>query len=213
MWRLAGTRLSVNHGGIISHVCSAGESAAAAFRDLKKLSRVFKDQLAYPLIAAAREGTVTHRPTRQLLCCPCWLQVLFSLLFPAMALPVAFGLAALPPELLLRVLRLLDARAVVRLSSVCRHFNVATADSSLWRHLYRRDFTGEWSGCYNSLFLKGSLWWTVNICVVHQIQVPADPETRTGKRWELQPAQIQHIMISIITVNQQFMVTSFHCLN
>ncbi|XP_029350623.1 F-box only protein 7 [Echeneis naucrates] len=91
-----------------------GESAAAAFKDLRKLSRVFKDQMAYPLIAAARE---------------------------AMALPVAFGLAALPPELLLRVLRLLDIVSVVRLSAVCRHFNASTADSSLWRHLYRRDFT------------------------------------------------------------------------
>lgn len=60
-----------------------------------------------------------------------------------MALPVAFGLAALPPELLLRVLRLLDVTSVVRLSAVCRHFRVATADSSLWRHLYRRDFAGE----------------------------------------------------------------------
>ncbi|XP_074481759.1 F-box only protein 7 isoform X2 [Sebastes fasciatus] len=92
------------------------ESAAAAFRDLNKLSRLFKDQLAYPLIAAARE---------------------------AMALPVAFGLAALPPELLLRVLRLLDVQSVVRLSSVSRHFNVSTADSSLWRHLYRRDFSAR----------------------------------------------------------------------
>ncbi|XP_073337168.1 F-box only protein 7 [Pagrus major] len=91
-----------------------GDGAAAAFKDLKKLSRIFKDQLAYPLIAAARA---------------------------AMALPVAFGLAALPPELLLRVLRLLDVGSVVRLSSVCRHFNVATADSTLWRHLFRRDFT------------------------------------------------------------------------
>lgn len=91
-----------------------GESAAAAFKDLNKLSRIFKDQLAYPLIAAARE---------------------------AMALPVAFGLAALPPELLLRVLRLLDVRSVVRLSAVSRHFHVSTADSSLWRHLYRRDFS------------------------------------------------------------------------
>ncbi|KAG7232966.1 hypothetical protein INR49_007902 [Caranx melampygus] len=35
-----------------------GESAAAAFKDLTKLSRVFKDQLAYPLIAAAREVKV-----------------------------------------------------------------------------------------------------------------------------------------------------------
>ncbi|XP_051811243.1 F-box only protein 7 isoform X1 [Acanthochromis polyacanthus] len=34
----------------------AGGSAAAAFRDLRKLSRVFKDQLVYPLIAAARDG-------------------------------------------------------------------------------------------------------------------------------------------------------------
>ncbi|KAM9334772.1 F-box only protein 7 [Symphorus nematophorus] len=90
-----------------------GESAAAAFKDLNKLSRSFKDQVAYPLIAAARE---------------------------AMALPVAFGLAALPPELLLRVFRLLDVRSVVRLSSVCRHFNVVAADSSLWKHLYHRDF-------------------------------------------------------------------------
>ncbi|CAK6978032.1 F-box only protein 7 isoform X2 [Scomber scombrus] len=95
-----------------------GESAAAAFRDLGKLSRIFKDQLAYPLIAAARE---------------------------AMALPVAFGLAALPPELLLRVLRLLDVRSVVRLSTVCRHFHASTVDSSLWRHLCRRDFSSQTS--------------------------------------------------------------------
>ncbi|TKS90399.1 F-box only protein 7 [Collichthys lucidus] len=61
--------------------------------------------------------------------------------FPAMALPVVFGLAALPPELLLRVLRLLDVCSVLRLSAVCRRFNAATADSTLWRHLYRRDFT------------------------------------------------------------------------
>ncbi|XP_017294917.1 F-box only protein 7 [Kryptolebias marmoratus] len=91
-----------------------GGSAAAAFRKLKKLSQSFKDQLAYPLIATARH---------------------------AMALPMAFGLSVLPPELLLRVLRLLDVRSVVRLSAVSRHFNAAAADSMLWRHLYRRDFT------------------------------------------------------------------------
>ncbi|XP_047245029.1 F-box only protein 7 isoform X2 [Girardinichthys multiradiatus] len=89
-----------------------GENAAAAFKDLKKLSRILKDQLAYPLIAAARE---------------------------AMALPVAFGLPALPPELLLRILRLLDVRSVVRLSAVSWHFNTATSDSTLWKHLYLRD--------------------------------------------------------------------------
>ncbi|CAN9508330.1 unnamed protein product [Ophioblennius macclurei] len=98
----------------------SGGSAAAAFKDLRRLSRVFKDQLAYPLIAAARD---------------------------AMALPVAFGLAALPPELLFRVLRLLDVRSVVRLSSVSCHFNAATADSTLWKHLYYRDFGARGSAC------------------------------------------------------------------
>lgn len=34
----------------------AGESAAMVYRDLKQLSRLFKDQLAYPLIASARQG-------------------------------------------------------------------------------------------------------------------------------------------------------------
>lgn len=90
-----------------------GQSAAKAFKDLRRLSRVFKDQLAYPLIVAARD---------------------------AMALPTAFGLSVLPPELLLRILRLLDVRSVVRLSSTCHHFQGATADPMLWKHLYHRDF-------------------------------------------------------------------------
>ncbi|KAM3858907.1 F-box only protein 7 [Diretmus argenteus] len=90
-----------------------GESAAAVFKDLGKLSRTFKDQLVYPLIAAARD---------------------------AMTLPAVFGLGALPPELLLRVLRLLDVRSLVTLSSVSRHFHSTTADSTLWRHLFHRDF-------------------------------------------------------------------------
>lgn len=91
----------------------AGESAAAVYTDLGKLSRTFKDQLVYPLIAAARE---------------------------AMALPPVFGLCVLPPELLLRVLRLLDVATLVTLSTVNRHLHSATADSTLWRHLFCRDF-------------------------------------------------------------------------
>lgn len=90
-----------------------GDHAAAAFKDLKKLSRIFKDQLAYPLIAAARQ---------------------------AMDLPVAFGLPALPPELLLRVFRLLDVRSLTRLSGVSKHFYSTTSDSTLWKHLFLRDF-------------------------------------------------------------------------
>ncbi|XP_061085511.1 F-box only protein 7 [Conger conger] len=93
-----------------------GENAAVVYKDLKKLSRIFKDQLAYPLIASARQ---------------------------AMGLPPAFGLTALPPELLLRVLRLLDLGAVASLSASCRDLRCAAADPSLWRHLYHRDFRDQ----------------------------------------------------------------------
>ncbi|XP_054617554.1 F-box only protein 7 isoform X2 [Dunckerocampus dactyliophorus] len=97
-----------------------GGSAAAAFKALSRLSRVFKDQLVYPLIAATRE---------------------------ALSLPVAFGLAALPPELLLLVLRLLDVCSLVRLSAVCKHLHASTDDPALWRHLVRRDFSDHnWQG-------------------------------------------------------------------
>ncbi|XP_061524202.1 F-box only protein 7 isoform X3 [Phycodurus eques] len=100
--------------------CLPGASAASAFTSLSRLSRVFKDQLVYPLIAATRE---------------------------ALCLPVAFGLSALPPELILLVLRLLDVVSVVRLSAVCRHLNGAAADATLWRHLVRRDFSDhKWQG-------------------------------------------------------------------
>ncbi|XP_051976695.1 F-box only protein 7-like [Xyrauchen texanus] len=83
------------------------------YRDLRKLSRLFKDQLVYPLMAAARQ---------------------------ALGLPALFGLPVLPPELLLRVLRLLDADSLISLSAVCRDLNAATHDPSIWRHLLHRDF-------------------------------------------------------------------------
>lgn len=91
----------------------AGGSAGVVYTDLRRLSRLFKDQLVYPLMAAARQ---------------------------ALGLPALFGLAVLPPELLLRVLRLLDVVSLVSLSAVCRDLNIATHDPSLWRHLLHRDF-------------------------------------------------------------------------
>ncbi|XP_058263538.1 F-box only protein 7-like [Hemibagrus wyckioides] len=91
----------------------AGGNAGVAYRDLKKLSRVFKDQLAYPLIATARE---------------------------ALGLPALFGLAVLPPELLLRIMRLLDVPSILKLSEVCRRLHSATQDASLWKHFVYRDF-------------------------------------------------------------------------
>ncbi|XP_057179643.1 F-box only protein 7 [Triplophysa rosa] len=89
------------------------DSAGVVYRDLRKLSKQTKDQLVYPLMAAARQ---------------------------ALGLPALFGLAVLPPELLLRVLRLLDVTSLVSLSAVCRDLNAATQDLSLWRHLLHRDF-------------------------------------------------------------------------
>ncbi|XP_006633722.1 F-box only protein 7 [Lepisosteus oculatus] len=112
-----------------------GESAAGAYKDLKKLSRIFKDQVVYPWIASARQ---------------------------AMNLPAVFGLTALPPELLLRVLRLLDVGTLVALSAVSRDLSSATADPSLWRFLYHRDFRDSvsrprdtnWKELYKKRYLQ-----------------------------------------------------------
>lgn len=69
--------------------------------------------------------------------------MLFCGVGAALSLPVLFGLAVLPPEILLRILRLLDVPSLLRLSSVCSHVYNVSADSTLWRHLYRRDFPGR----------------------------------------------------------------------
>ncbi|TSK13526.1 F-box only protein 7 [Bagarius yarrelli] len=112
----------------------ADENAGVAYRDLQKLSRVFKDYLAYPLIATARE---------------------------ALDLPALFGLATLPPELLLRIMRLLDVSSLLSLSTVCRHLHSVTQDVSLWKHLLHRDFRvncqaehrdTDWKELYKSRF-------------------------------------------------------------
>ncbi|RXN01686.1 F-box only protein 7 [Acipenser ruthenus] len=110
-----------------------GESAADTYKDLQKLSRVFKDQLVYPLLASARQ---------------------------ALDLPDVFGLAVLPPELKLRVLRLLDVHSVVSLSAVSQDLNTATSDPSLWRFLYLRDFRNstsrdrgtDWKALYKTTY-------------------------------------------------------------
>ncbi|XP_063072877.1 F-box only protein 7 [Engraulis encrasicolus] len=116
----------------------AGENAAAAYKDLKKLSHIFKDQIVYPLMASARQ---------------------------AMGLPVLFGLPVLPMEMQLRILRLLDVASVVALSAVSKDLRNATEDPSLWRHLFRRDFRArssqpneardtEWKELYKKRFVQ-----------------------------------------------------------
>lgn len=112
-----------------------GGNPSVTYRDLPKLSRLFKDQLAYPLIATARE---------------------------VLGLPALFGLSTLPPELLLRILRLLDVRAVLTLSAVCRYLYTVAQDSSLWKHLLQRDFrsinTSHLAGIQTDTNHSGSAW-------------------------------------------------------
>ncbi|XP_053113363.1 F-box only protein 7 [Hemicordylus capensis] len=88
-------------------------NAARVYKDLQKLSRLFKDQLVYPLLAAARQ---------------------------ALNLPDVFGLVVLPLELKLRIFRLLDFRSLISLSAVCRELYTASNDQLLWRFIYLRDF-------------------------------------------------------------------------
>ncbi|XP_043943412.1 F-box only protein 7 isoform X1 [Protopterus annectens] len=89
------------------------QNAAEIYKDLQKLSRVFKDQLVYPLLASARQ---------------------------ALNLPDVFGLVVLPLELKLRIFRLLDVESILKLSSTCRDLSTDLNDKLLWRFLYIRDF-------------------------------------------------------------------------
>uniref|UniRef100_A0A4W5K041 F-box domain-containing protein n=1 Tax=Hucho hucho TaxID=62062 RepID=A0A4W5K041_9TELE len=83
----------------------------------------------------------------------------------AMALPAVFGLPVLPPELLLRVLRLLDVSSLLALSSVNRHLNQSTTDPALWRHLYRRDFRD----CQDHSRARDTQWREVGRVIVSYV--------------------------------------------
>ncbi|NXG73826.1 FBX7 protein, partial [Baryphthengus martii] len=100
-----------------SFVCfQEPEKVAGVYKDLQKLSRLFKDQLVYSLLAAARQ---------------------------ALNLPDVFGLVVLPLELKLRIFRLLDVRSLISLSAVCHDLYTASNDQLLWRFMYLRDFRGN----------------------------------------------------------------------
>nr|XP_004650308.2 F-box only protein 7 isoform X3 [Jaculus jaculus] len=112
-----------------------GEDAAKVYKDLQKLSRLFKDQLVYPLLAFTRQ---------------------------ALNLPDVFGLVVLPLELKLRIFRLLDVRSVLSLSVVCRDLLIASSDPLLWRFLYLRDFRDgtvrgrdtDWKELYRKRYIQ-----------------------------------------------------------
>ncbi|CAI9548950.1 unnamed protein product [Staurois parvus] len=88
-------------------------NVSSVYRDLQRLSRLFKDQLVYPLLAATRQ---------------------------ALELPDVFGLLVLPLELKLRIFRLLDVRSLLSLSASCKDLHGDTKDPTMWKFLCRRDF-------------------------------------------------------------------------
>ncbi|KAM9313188.1 F-box only protein 7 [Gastrophryne carolinensis] len=94
-------------------------NVSSVFGDLRKLSRVVKDQLIYPLLAATRQ---------------------------ALELPDVFGLLVLPPELKLRIFRLLDVKSLLTLASTCKELHADTQDPTLWKFLCKRDFRGGFRG-------------------------------------------------------------------
>ncbi|GAA6101393.1 F-box only protein 7-like isoform X2 [Tachysurus ichikawai] len=117
----------------------AGGNSGLVYRDIQKLSRVFKDQLVYPLIARARE---------------------------ALGLPALFGLTVLPPELLLSIMRMLDVPSILRLSEVCRYLHSFTHDASLWKHFVYRDFGADtehrdtdWNELYKKKYQQKKAWY------------------------------------------------------
>lgn len=80
---------------------------------LSKLSRAFKDSVAYPLLqfALAESGLCT-KP----------------------------GLITLVSELQIAIFKHLDISSLLRLSEVCSHLNTISKDRAIWRHLLLRDF-------------------------------------------------------------------------
>lgn len=81
----------------------------------------------------------------------------------ALGLPALFGLAALPPELLLRIMRLLDVHSLLTLSEVCRHLHSATQDASLWKHLLHRDFRGISASRRQSYRVENELYIYISV--------------------------------------------------
>ncbi|XP_018415606.1 PREDICTED: F-box only protein 7 [Nanorana parkeri] len=108
-------------------------NVSLVYRDLQKLSRLFKDQFVYPLLAATRQ---------------------------ALELPDVFGLLVLPLELKLRIFRLLDVRSLLSLSTSCKDLHVDTRDPTLWKLLCRRDFRDrtsrmpqtDWKDLYKAMY-------------------------------------------------------------
>jgi len=105
-----------------------------SYRNLKKLSLLFKNEISYPLLVTIQREI--NGP------CP-------------------YNLSNLPPEISYQILVLLDVRSLCRLSQVSRLFQELTSQPFIWKKRVVRDFgsdTGraipndDWKGLYKAEF-------------------------------------------------------------
>lgn len=84
------------------------------FQNLDRLSREFKNAVAWPLLVECRSDLRLPLPPHS------WI--------------------SLPPEIVLVVVRYLDRRSVARLERTCRRSRQFVVDANIWAYLFARDF-------------------------------------------------------------------------
>lgn len=106
--------------------------ALSVYYNLHRLSRLFKDQVAYPLLSFMRA---------------------------ALGLPQLCGFMAVPAEVKLMILGNLPVQSIINVSCACRELRSLSSESTLWQHLVLRDFdanvkeqTRSWKATYIHLY-------------------------------------------------------------
>ncbi|KAL9960657.1 hypothetical protein ACROYT_G034143 [Oculina patagonica] len=124
--------------------------ASSVYYNLHRLSRLFKDQVAYPLLSFMRA---------------------------ALGLPQLCGLMAVPAEVKLIILGSLPVHSILNVSCTCRELRSLSNDSTLWQHLVFRDFgarvkeeTKSWKMTYIQLYKQRQTQEQLRM----QVMVPPD---------------------------------------
>ncbi|XP_060069137.1 F-box only protein 7-like [Ylistrum balloti] len=89
------------------------QGAGDCYQNLGKLSRVFKDAIALPMLQHYRTGQ---------------------------RLPPFYGIFAVSHEVKLKILGMLDVVGLLNMSETCKEFSQLCKDRYLWRHVYLKDF-------------------------------------------------------------------------
>jgi len=81
-------------------------------KNIRHLARLFKNEVGVPLLNSVR----SH-----------------------LGLPTS-GLEGMPPEISLKMLKIMDLKTLVRMSAVCKQFNAISKEKCIWKHIFIRDF-------------------------------------------------------------------------